>query len=47
MELINWDLAREPYNWLVVILMLLIAIMALTYLQAPLGQIRTATLQVI
>lgn len=27
--IVNWSLLREPYNWLIVILMLLIGVMAL------------------
>ena len=34
---INWDLLRNPYNWIVVILMLLIGVMALTVLQPALS----------
>lgn len=46
-KLINWELLSEPYSWIVVILMLAIGVYALTLLAAPLGQIRTATMQVI
>lgn len=34
MQLINWTLLREPYNWIVVALMLLIAAFALHLLMA-------------
>jgi hypothetical protein len=46
-QLINWDLLRHPYNWVIVILMLAIGVYALTLLAAPLGQIQTATMQVV
>ncbi len=36
-ELINWALLKQPYNWIVVILMVAIAVLALTYLQPFLG----------
>ena len=35
-QLINWDLLSNPYNWVVVILMLAIGVYALTLLAAPL-----------
>ncbi len=37
MTLINWDLIRQPYNWIIVVLMIAIAVLALTYLQPFLG----------
>ena len=37
MSLINWDLLREPYNWIIVILMLAIGVYALTLLQPTLS----------
>lgn len=46
-ELINWPLLREPINWLIVILMLAIAVYALTLLQPSLGTLKTATMQVV
>jgi hypothetical protein len=45
--LINWDLLRSPYNWVIVILMLAIGVYAITLLAAPLGQIQTATATVV
>jgi hypothetical protein len=33
-SLVNWAMLREPYNWLIVILMLLIGVFAL-HLLAP------------
>jgi hypothetical protein len=41
-KLINWDLLRHPYNWIVVILMLAIAVYGLTLLAAPLGELDAA-----
>ena len=35
-QLINLDLLRNPYNWIIVILMLAIGVYALTLLAAPL-----------
>jgi len=37
MELINFELIRNPLNWIVVILMLAIAVFALHLLQQPLN----------
>jgi hypothetical protein len=31
--MLNWDLLRQPYNWLIVALMLAIAVFALHLLQ--------------
>jgi hypothetical protein len=36
-SLVNWELLREPYNWIIVILMVSIAVLALTALQPYLG----------
>lgn len=36
-DLINWGMIRQPYNWIVVILMLAIGVWALHLLQEPLG----------
>ena len=35
---INWGLLKEPYNWVIVALMLAIGVTALTYLQPALSQ---------
>lgn len=35
---INWELLKQPYNWIVVVLMLAIGVAALTYLQPTLQQ---------
>lgn len=37
MELVNTELLFNPYNWIVVVLMLAIAVLALTYLQPYIG----------
>ena len=39
-ELVNWDLLRQPYNWLIVALMLLIAVFMLHLLLTPGGGFR-------
>jgi hypothetical protein len=46
-DLINWDLIRNPYNWVIVILMLAIGVYALTLIAGPLGDIQTATMTVV
>jgi hypothetical protein len=33
-QLINWELARNPLNWIIVGLMLMIAVFGLNYLTA-------------
>lgn len=38
-DLINWAMLKEPYNWIIVILMLAIGVYALTLLAAPLAQL--------
>ena len=35
---INWELLKQPYNWVIVVLMLAIGVTALTYLQPALAQ---------
>lgn len=40
MELINWDLIANPYNWIVVALMLMIAVYGLHLLAASAGQLQ-------
>jgi hypothetical protein len=35
MELVNWGLLKEPVNWIIVALMLLIAIYGLHLIAAP------------
>jgi hypothetical protein len=34
-DLVNWDLLRNPYNWIVVVLMLAIGAFALCLLIGP------------
>jgi hypothetical protein len=46
-RVVNLELLSHPYNWVIVILMLLIGVWALALLQAPLDQLRTSTMQVI
>jgi hypothetical protein len=41
--LINWELLRHPYNWLIVILMLAIGFGILMALQKPLSELPTGT----
>lgn len=36
-RIVNLELLRNPYNWIIVILMIAFALMALTYLQPYLG----------
>lgn len=36
-RIVNFELLRNPYNWIIVILMIAFALMALTYLQPYLG----------
>jgi hypothetical protein len=45
--LLNTDLLYNPYNWIVVILMLAIAVFGLHLIAAPLDQLRSATLTVV
>jgi hypothetical protein len=37
MKLVNWDLLREPINWVIVALMLMIATFALHLIMGPNG----------
>lgn len=37
MNLINWELLKNPYNWIVVTLMILFAVVLLTLLQQKFG----------
>lgn len=46
-RVINWELLREPYNWLIVILMLAIGYMILMMIQKPLSELPTGTMEVI
>lgn len=43
-RIINWDLLRQPYNWVLVILMLAIGFMILMMIQKPLSELPTGTL---
>jgi hypothetical protein len=45
--IINLELLANPYNWIVVILMLAIAVFGLTLLAGPLNQLQSATLSVV
>jgi hypothetical protein len=36
-RIVNWDLLREPVNWVVVALMLAIAVFGLNLIMAPAG----------
>jgi hypothetical protein len=38
-DFINLPLLAQPYNWVIVILILIIAVMTLCLIAAPLGQI--------
>lgn len=38
-DVINLELLSHPYNWIVVVLILTVAVMALCLISAPLGQI--------
>jgi len=40
---INWDLLKEPYNWLIVILMLAIGFMVVMMIQKPLSELPIGT----
>lgn len=44
---INIDLLREPYNWVIVIMMLAIGYMILMMVQKPLSQLPTGTMSVV
>jgi hypothetical protein len=46
-ELINLELLANPYNWIIVILMLTIAVFGLHLLTEPLDQLKTATMTVV
>ena len=46
-DFINWEVLRHPYNWIIVILMLAIGYGILMYLQKPLQELPTGTLNVI
>lgn len=46
-RIINWDLLRQPYNWVIVILMLAIGYMILMTIQKPLSELPTGTMNVI
>lgn len=46
-RIINWELLREPYNWLIVILMLAIGYGILMMIQKPLSQLPTGTMTVV
>lgn len=39
MQIVNMELIRNPYNWVIVILMLAIGVVALTALQPALADI--------
>jgi len=38
-DVINLQLLSHPYNWIIVILILMLSVMALCLLSAPLGQL--------
>jgi hypothetical protein len=40
---VNFEMLRNPYNWIVVILMIAFALLALTYLQPYMGFALPAT----
>ena len=42
-QIINWEMLREPYNWIIVILMLAIGYGILMMLQKPLSELPTGT----
>lgn len=42
-RVLNFDMLRNPYNWIVVILMIAFALLALTYLQPFMGFVIPAT----
>lgn len=42
-DFINVGLISHPYNWLIVVLMLGLSVMAMCLLMAPLGQIQGLT----
>lgn len=44
---INWDLLKEPYNWVIVIMMLAIGYMILMMVQKPLSELPTGTMSVV
>ena len=46
-RIINWQLLREPYNWLIVILMMSIGAMLLMLVIQPAQELETGTLKVI
>jgi hypothetical protein len=46
-SIINWELLRHPYNWVIVILMLGIGYGILMLLQKPLSELPTGTLSAI
>ena len=46
-RIINWQLLKEPYNWVIVILMLAIGYMILMMVQQPLQELPTGTMKVI
>lgn len=46
-RIINWDLLREPYNWILVIMMLAIGYMILMMVQKPLSELPTGTMSVV
>lgn len=41
-RLINFDLLAQPYNWIIVALMLAIGVFALNLLAAPLATLQSA-----
>lgn len=46
-RIINWELLRHPYNWLIVILMLAIGWGIVMMIQKPLDELPTGTLNVV
>lgn len=46
-RIINWDMLREPYNWIIVIMMLAIGYMLLMYVQKPLSELPIGTMNVV
>jgi hypothetical protein len=46
-KIINLSLLKEPYNWVIVILMLAIAVYGMALLQPTLTGLQTSTMQVV
>jgi lipoprotein signal peptidase len=46
-DFINWSLLKEPYNWIVVILILVLVYLTIMFIQKPLSQLNLGTLTTI